>query len=142
MRILYICNVKRGIAVILSFLLLLSSSGLAYTQHFCGEYEMLAKITMGEQHLSCGMAMETASCDDATADHDCCDNHFTSVDLDDHFSKVSFNIAFDTQFVFAYVSVFLLEEPVVAQQKTIAYTTYRPPPLERDIQVWYEVFLI
>ena len=45
-------------SVLLAFLMLLSSSGVTYAQHFCGDHEMMAKFTLGEAHLSCGMAME------------------------------------------------------------------------------------
>ncbi|MDC7995490.1 HYC_CC_PP family protein [Altibacter sp. HG106] len=133
---------KQSISILLSLLLLLSSSGLSYAQHFCGDYEMLAKVTLGEQHLSCGMAMESSTCDGPSDTHGCCDNHFTKVDTDDHFSKASFDMALDTTFVIAFASVFVLDIPVVNSKETTALITYRPPPLERDIQVWYEVFLI
>ncbi|MEM7085119.1 MAG: hypothetical protein AAF489_02995 [Bacteroidota bacterium] len=134
---------KQVISIVLSLLLLLSSSGLTYAQHFCGEYEMMSKITLGEEHLSCGMEMMSSTCEDSHEDdHNCCDNEYTTIDVDDNFATSSFDIQLSPVFVIAFVSVFVVQEPYNYDQNFDYYKDYSPPPLGEDLQVLYDTFLI
>ncbi len=134
---------RKVISIFLSILLLASSSGIAYAQHFCGEYEMLSEITLGEKHLSCGMVMEVSSCDSSEMeDRGCCDNHYTKVNTDDSFVKASFDFNFDTTFVATFISVFLVQQQDNYNTKVNFFAESHPPPLEQDLQVLYETFLI
>ena len=137
------------ISIFLSFLMLASSSGIAYAQHFCGGLEMMSEITLGEKNLSCGMAMEADSlgsvCGEDTAHseaHDCCDNHITKIQIDDNFAKASFNIDLTNTFIATFVSVFVLQEVEIASVDTNFFAEYTPPPLERDLNILYGTFLI
>jgi hypothetical protein len=135
--------VKKVISIVLSLLLLASSSGIAYAQHFCGEYEMLSQITLGEQYLSCGMAMDNPGCEDgATQDHDCCDNHYTQITTDDTFVKATFEIEFNKTFAVAFAAIFVLQQIENKVLNTNFYADYHPPPLNHDFQILYETFLI
>jgi hypothetical protein len=134
---------RKVISIIMSVLLLTSSSGIAYAQHFCGDFEMLSEITLGEKHLSCGMAMEAPGCEDSgTKDHKCCDNKYTKVNTDDSFAKASFSIDFPVTFVAVFVSVFVIQQIDDYPSHINFYAEYHPPPLEHDFQVLYETFLI
>jgi hypothetical protein len=131
------------ISIILSVLLLLSSSGITYAQHYCGDMEMLSKVTLGEEYLSCGMAVEADGCEENDSEtHKCCDNQYTSVNTDDNFSKVIFNINFDQPCVVALVSVFVNQKTANFDETTSHFPLYHPPPLYMDIPVFYESFLI
>ncbi|MBT8261830.1 MAG: hypothetical protein KJO05_03345 [Bacteroidia bacterium] len=133
---------QKIISIFLTILMLASSSGIAYAQHFCGEFEMLSEITLGEKDLSCGMAMELPGCDDETDEHDCCDNEYTKVDTDDTFAKASFEFDPGENFIFAFYSVFVLFQVENYPENPDFYKDYSPPPLERDLQVLYDTFLI
>jgi len=133
---------QRILSIILSLLILLSSSGITYAQHFCGEFEMMAELSMGEKHLSCGMAMEAPGCEGETEDHDCCSNEYTSVEIDDTFTKASFELDLDTNFVIAFNSVFVLQSDLIVESHIDYYKDYSPPPLGGDLQVRYQTFLI
>ena len=127
----------------MSVLLLASSTGITYAQHYCGEYEMLSKVTLGEEHLSCGMAMEVPGCEESDIeDHQCCDNQYTSVSTDDNFAKTNFNIDFDQSFEVVFVSVFMLQQVVAYETSLVNYALYHPPPLYKDISILYKTFLI
>ncbi len=129
--------------MLLSALMLLSSSGLAYAQHFCGDYEMLTEITLGEKHLSCGMAMIDSACGDEHAeDHDCCDNEYTKVNTDDQFTKASFSIEFQDVFLNAFISTFVFDNFTDEELSETFYKNYYPPPLVEDLPLLYETFLI
>ncbi|MAO08817.1 MAG: hypothetical protein CL596_08910 [Alteromonas sp.] len=134
---------KAIVSIILSTLILLISSGLAYAKHFCGGHEMLSEITLGEAHLSCGMKMEASACGDELQDsHSCCSNKYLQVTTDDTFSKVDFDFNFDTQWFATLVTIFVLQEQILPESQNFCYKDYNPPPIQQDLQVLYETFLI
>lgn len=127
--------------------MLASSSGIAYAQHFCSGMEMMAEITLGEKHLSCGMESDAPNSDcgseTALADaHDCCKNHVTKIHTDDNFAKASFDLKFSKSFVATFVSVFKVQEVEIASIEKTFFADYSPPPLERNLNILYETFLI
>ena len=131
------------ISIILSVLLLLSSSGITYAQHYCGDMEMLSKVTLGEEYLSCGMAVDADGCEENDSEnHKCCDNQYTSVDTDDNFTKVIFKINFDQPYAVVITSIFANEIAFDFEETTNYFPLYHPPPLYMDIPVFYESFLI
>lgn len=135
---------QRIISFVLSVLILLSSSGLVYATHYCGAIEMVSKVTLGEGHLSCGMVMETSPCGDEheTEGHFCCNNTYLKVATDDQYAKVSFDFDFSTQWFVLPETIFV---PVKLGVSSSTYPTFpydHPPPLERNIQVWFQTFLI
>lgn len=137
---------KKAISILLSVLMLASSSGIAYAQHFCSGMEITSQITLGEKHLSCGMEDSTASsCDDEMMlmeeDH-CCQNQFTQIQTDENFAKASFDIGFHKTFIAAFVSVFALQEVEISATQKTFFADYNPPPLEQDLNILYETFLI
>lgn len=136
---------KKTVALLLSILMLASTSGVAYAQHFCGDYQMLAKVTIGEAHLSCGMVMEDSCGDEKEnnhTDHDCCNNQYTQVDTDDNFAPSHNDSIIVPQFVKAFVSVFVLKAHIQEPKIQVHYFNYKAPPLIKDIPVFFETFLI
>ncbi|WP_203296170.1 HYC_CC_PP family protein [Luteirhabdus pelagi] len=133
-------------SIALSLLLLLSSSGISYSQHFCGGMEMMAKLTLGEAHLSCGMDKAVDVCDEPSVsepdDDSCCNTEYTSVETDDTFVKASFDVDFDVTFAYAFVSVFVLDIQTNLDAEQPSFSEYNPPPLDRDLPVLYQTFLI
>lgn len=134
---------KQIVSIFLSLLLLASSTGITYAKHFCGDFEMMAEVTLGEKSLSCGMVMEDKACGDGAAtEHNCCDNEYTQVDVDDNFAHASFDYDFQQPFITAFVSVFVLQELIDIDEVPNFQGDYHPPPLYKDIPVLYETFLI
>ena len=135
---------QRYISIVLSFLILLSSSGLAYAKHYCGSIEMVSKVTLGEAHLSCGMVMASTPCGDEHEEegHFCCSNKYLKVTTDDQYAKVAFDFDFTTQWFVTIVEVFVPRQLELPAEHNVSYRYYRPPPLEKDYQVLFETFLI
>ncbi|WGF93952.1 HYC_CC_PP family protein [Aequorivita marisscotiae] len=138
---------KKTISIFLSILMLVSSSGIAYAQHFCSGMEMMAEVTLGDKLLSCGMEEDALAtdCDDknlAPEAHDCCKNHITKIQTDENFAKASFDLKLNKTFVATFVSVFVLQEVEIASAEKIFFADYSPPPLEQDLNILYETFLI
>ena len=138
---------KKTISIFLSVLMLASSSGIAYAQHFCGGMEMMSKIMLGEKHLSCGMDMDDSEvpCENKTLaqeQHDCCQNQILKIQTDENFAKASFDLQLDKTFVAAFFAVFILSEVELSASKTTAFADYSPPFLRQDLNILYETFLI
>lgn len=136
---------QKVISIFLSILMLASSSGIAYAQHFCSGMVMKSEITMGEKHLSCGMEdLETTTCEQKNTiseDH-CCKNHITQIQTDDNFAKASFDIKFNKTFIASYISIFILNEVEITSTQNTFFADYNPPPLEQDLNILYDTFLI
>ncbi len=136
---------KKIISIFLSVLLFASSSGIAYAQHFCGGQEMMSEITLGHKNLSCGMTAKISDCgeeDTLSKEHDCCENQFTKISTDDNFAKATFNISLNKAFVAAFVPIFILQKLPVYEANNHFYADYNPPPIDKDIPVLYQTFLI
>ncbi len=139
---------KKAISIFLTVLMLASSSGLAYAQHFCSGMEMMAEITLGEKYFSCGMEAADATdshCGDKTdvpKAHDCCKNHITKIHTDDNFAKARFDLKLNKTFVASFISVFVLQEVEITSTEKTFFADYNPPPLEQDFNILYETFLI
>lgn len=135
---------QRLISIVLSVLILLSTSGLAYAKHYCGNLEMVSKVTLGEEHLSCGMVMPNSACDDEHSDegHFCCSNKYLKVSTDDQYAKVVFDFDFTTSWFVVSETLIVPLELELPEQEDNPFRFYRPPPLEFDYQVLFETFLI
>lgn len=133
---------KKIASIVLCMLLMASTSGIAYAQHFCGDFEMLATLTLGEEQLTCGMAVDDGCADESTKEHSCCANQYTKVNTDDSFNSSEFDVQLPVHFVKAFVSVFVLQSNFEVATEKIFYSEYNPPPLIKDIPVLYETFLI
>ncbi len=135
---------KQLISILLTLLLLVSNFGVAYAQHFCGEYEMMAKVTLGHERLSCGMVMQESVCDqDKENDsHSCCNNQYTQVEFDDTLTQTVFEFQTIPTFNLINRGVSSCVSEILTLQKQVVYITYNPPPLIKDIPVLLETFLI
>lgn len=134
---------KKITSIFLSILLLASSSGIAYAQHFCGDFEMLSKITLGESDLSCEMVVTSTNCNEPNMEApSCCDNQYTQVTIDDTFVKADFTIQFHTDIVIAEINEFLISQSYNNELQQSVYLKHPPPFLQQDFQVLYETFLI
>lgn len=133
---------KSIISILMSLLLLLSSAGITYAQHFCGEFEMMAKITLGQEKMTCGMVVEDACGDEQEGTHTCCDNQYAQIATDDNFATSQSSYQITPVFAASFVSIFVLQsQPLLkSQQPEVAF--YYPPPLIKDLPVLYETFLI
>lgn len=134
---------QRLVSISLALLLLFSSTGITYAQHFCGDHMMMDGITLGKQDMRCGMVVVTSDCDSEPQEPmGCCDNQYTSIDTDDSFVKASFSIDFDV----LDVAIVPMAIQFVSQDNTVSavteYPCYRPPPNIQNLQITYQSFLI
>ena len=138
---------KKVVAISLTIILLFSNLGFAMGTHYCGGEAVMSRFLLGEEQLSCGMAAVESDCDSEHGDgfsfskSGCCENEYRSFLVDDNYNpeltKLIQNITFALAFFHADYFIGLF--PSV--ERTF-YSDYSPPPLEKDLRVLFQTFLI
>ena len=135
---------KQIISILLTLLLLISNTGITYAQHFCGGHQMMAKVTIGQERLSRGMALVKDLCDEShqSDTHSCCNNLYTQVAFDDTVEQptVEFQLTPPLKANTTTFSASVYE--ILTLQKEVVYTPYNPPPLIKDFPILFDTFLI
>lgn len=141
---------KKSFSILLSFILLASHVSLIIGTHYCGGEPVESKLLFGENHLGCGMADMDESCDheetnennDVSFDNaPCCENDYFTVQVTDDFVKDTATVFFSNNFVAALFSTILNPE-IFSKYTNQLYTEYYPPPLEKNIQILFQTFLL
>ena len=135
---------KQIISILLTLLLLISNTGITYAQHFCGGHQMMAKVTIGQERLSCGMAPVKDLCDEShqSDTHSCCDNRYTQVAFDDTVEQPVVEFQLTPVFDVDNNAIISSVSEILTLQKEVVYTIYNPPPLIKDFPVLFDTFLI
>lgn len=142
--------VIKFISILLSFILLASHSYLTIGTHFCGGEAVETKIMFGKTHLGCNIPDMEKSCN-IQAKHDdhevrldqvpCCENEFQTVQTTNEFVKegVPFNFSVEFAVAFIYNSLKFHLSPKTNHQ---LFSAYSSPPIEKEIQILFQTFLI
>ena len=135
---------KQIISILLTLLLLISNTGITYAQHFCGGHQMMAKVTIGQERLSCGMALVKDLCDEShqSDTHSCCNNLYTQVAFDDTVEQPTVEFQLTPVFDVDNNAIISSVSEILTLQKEVVYTIYNPPPLIKDFPVLFDTFLI
>jgi hypothetical protein len=136
--------VKQIISILLTLLLLISNTGITYAQHFCGGHQMMAKVTIGQERLSCGMALVKDLCDEShqSDTHSCCNNLYTQVAFDDTVEQPTVEFQLTPVFDVDKNAIISSVSEILTLQEEVVYTLYNPPPLIKDFPVLFDTFLI
>ena len=135
---------KQIISILLTLLLLISNTGITYAQHFCGGHQMMAKVTIGQERLSCGMALVKDLCDEShqSDTHSCCNNLYTQVAFDDTVEQPVVEFQLTPVFEVDNNAIISSVSEILTFQQEVVYTIYNPPPLIKDFPVLFDTFLI
>lgn len=135
---------KQIISILLTLLLLISNTGITYAQHFCGGHQMMAKVTIGQERLSCGMALVKDLCDEShqSDTHSCCNNLYTQVAFDDTVEQPIVEFQLTPVFDVDNNAIISSVSEILTLQEEVVYTIYNPPPLIKDFPVLFDTFLI
>ena len=135
---------KQIISILLTLLLLISNTGITYAQHFCGGHQMMAKVTIGQERLSCGMALVKDLCDEShqSDTHSCCNNLYTQVAFDDTVEQPIVEFQLTPPFKANTTTFSASVYEILTLQKEVVYTIYNPPPLIKNFPVLFDTFLI
>lgn len=134
--------IQKAQAILYSLLLLLSTTGLTYGQHFCEGVVVEVALAFGAEKMDCNEAEAEDACDDAVQEADCCADVYYQLQTDTEFAAKSFESISELPVFDASVPVYALfaTAPVKEQQTN---TQYLPPEItNRDRQALYQVFII
>jgi len=136
--------VKQLTSILLTLLLLISNTGITYAQHFCGGHQMIAKVTIGQERLSCGMAAVKDLCDEThqSDTHSCCNNLYTQVAFDDTVEQPVVEFQLTPVFEVDNNAIISSVSEILTFQQEVVYTIYNPPPLIKDFPILFDTFLI
>jgi len=127
--------VKKVTSILLSFILVISTTGFTINKHFCGGHLVATQFFSTEEPESC--------CDGMDMPAGCCHNESEYYQLDENFNlaKVSFETA--SNFVFTFIKHIVLND-LFASTDTykVKYLHYKPPLLKPDIPVLIQSFLL
>lgn len=139
---------KKLISIFLAILMLASNVGIAANTHFCGGKAVKRSISLGFEHLDCGMDQTKRACsvtdnqEDKLQSKPCCENQHELFQLSDEVTAQHQNdLQLNKTFVAAFIHTF------VVQLFSYGETTpnlpyYSPPELKQDVQVLFQTFLI
>ena len=107
--------------------------------------EMKSEIGFGEKHMDCGMNMpmdhSENEADNQQDPKSCCENVTTQLQVDDEFQLKKHDVNLSLNFAVAFVQVFVFGMEIIPSDRP-DYPQYSHPPLEQDLQVLYQSFLI
>ena len=142
--------IKKVFPILFSCILLVSQMSLTIGTHFCGGEAVEKKILFGERHLGCNMPHMEESCDDSEKTNKngvrfdkfpCCENEYQTLQATNEFVKDVAQIIFNVEFAKAFIYT-TLNLDLFPKSTHQFYTEYISLPLEKDIQVLFQTFLL
>ncbi|MDT8394065.1 MAG: hypothetical protein RQ761_09475 [Bacteroidales bacterium] len=141
---------KKVLPILLSFILLASHMSLSVGTHFCCGEAMVTKILVGDTHLGSGMQDMEGTFNDSNRPNTnelhfenvpCCENRYQTLQSTDEFIKDVETHSCRPDFVLAFV--YTTPDLEINPNSTHRFfTEYISPPLEKDIQILFQTFLI
>lgn len=138
---------KRFVFILLSIVLLASQINLSIGTHYCGGEAVTNKLMMVDTDLGCGMAMLDESCDitghqdSSYSSSPCCENHYQTIETTDNFVNDAQHILLQNDFI-AILVYSILHIDLSSPTAHYFYADYASPPLEKDIQILFQTFII
>lgn len=136
---------KRFFAIALLIFFLAGIVGIRYDAHYCGGELITSSLSIVPKELSCGMmnmdkGPENSEKEPIYKKH-CCDNEHLSFEIDNDFNDYQPH-EFNANGV-ASIPPSLLELAIIeVSEVDYNFIGYSPPPIERDIIVLNQTFLI
>ena len=138
---------KSLFAILLSVVLLAGQMSLTIGTHICQGEAIETRIIYGGTHLGCGMEDMSEPCDindqqDVSfSKEQCCENQYQTLQTTEDFVNDASQLNLSLDFAVAFVSS-LLNIDLSPRATHQFNTAYLPPPLDKDIQVLFQTFLI
>lgn len=129
-------------AIIMAFVVLLSTMSFTVSEHYCGH--KLVDIGLFSKAEACGMEMQKPASSEncELSKSDCCKDEVTQFtgqnELNTSFSSLNIDQQiFISSFAYTYVNLF---EGLAAI--SVPYKYHTPPLVDKEITILYQVFLI
>lgn len=126
--------------------MLISSSGITLSTHYCMGRAVASELMIGMCQLNCGMLDMDVPCD-ANGNESrvmapgCCDNEYLSIDIEDDYQNFQEDISLVKILLSTFYYAFVIDTS--GNSKHIAsYIDKYPPPIEQDFQTLHQSFLL
>ena len=149
-----VCNnlimLRKIFYIVMAFVLVASNLGLTLSTHYCQGEALESQINLTPVDLGCGMTDMVNSCALPLEHHDdethidnipCCENEYQTIQPTEDFIQETTPITFNVDFAIALVYT-TLNLDLFPNSTQHFYTAYHSPPIEKDIQVLFQTFLI
>lgn len=124
----------------MAFLVLFSTMSFTVNKHYCGK--MLVGQTIFSEVESCCPMMDHSSDENSPEKKKCCTDKKVSVEGQSELKTTFHSFDFQQQLVFtAFVYSYINSFESLPKQ-VVHFRDYYPPPLDKDIPVLYQTFLI
>lgn len=134
---------QKSISILIAFLLLISTTQLTFGQHYCEGKVVAAAMMVGQEKMSCEPSPTDLGCEDEDTElADCCLNVYHQVETDTDYSGSHFTVDFNPVFVITETFNLSFRQFDIYSLKSTLYQKYLPPPLQKDIPILYQTFLI
>ncbi len=137
---------KKALSIFLAILMLASNIGIAANTHFCGGEAVEYSLSLGAEHLDCGMNEGSATCSSKSGHNQinakpCCDNQHELFQLAEDATLAQSSLEINKTFVVAFIHSFVVQIFSFDGQFSI-FPHYSPPLLQQDVPVLFQSFLI
>ena len=132
---------KKPISILFSLLLLLSTTGLTYGQHFCEGVVVDKSFTIGFETMNCAGVEGDDACENNPKENDCCSDTYYQLQTDKEFSGKYPYTSLDIPTTVAAQTNFLVEV-VALSKKQRPFTLYTPPDRVPNKLALYQTYLI
>lgn len=126
--------------------MLVSSMGFAVNTHYCSGKAVDMDFSIGLHNLDCGMNALSESCKNTSGNitvqaEPCCENQHELLQID---NTLEVQPAFVSMLVpfFVQETVHSVEISTTVEATQKIQSTYLPPTFDKDIQVFYQVFIV
>ncbi len=134
----------RKLALVMAFLVCMTTTGFTMNIHFCGG--KFQDVAFFSEETECTMmkeAKQKASCPmHAELTQPCCEDQDLSIDSSSHETFLIKTLQLQHELTAVPGPVESFQVPVLTAEFRLSYTTYRPPPIDRDIPVFIQSFLL
>lgn len=132
---------QKTISIALSLLLLVSTTGLTYGQHFCEGVVVDKSFAIGFEAMSCAEVEADDACENNPQEDDCCSDTYFQIQTDTEFSGKSMYSSLDIPSYVASEGNFLFEV-IAFTNKQHPFTLYTPPDRSPNTLALYQIYLI
>lgn len=132
---------QKSTSILLSLLLLISTTGLTYGQHFCEGVVVDNSFALGFETMSCDEVEADENCDNPAEIDDCCSDTYFQIQTDKEFSGKSSYASLDVP-PFVATETNFLAEAVAFSQEHQSFAYYTPPERAFDLHALFQTYLI
>ncbi|HLU85228.1 MAG TPA: hypothetical protein VKZ45_07130 [Vicingaceae bacterium] len=134
---------RKVISILLVFVVVFTTSGFTISSHICKGKKVETVVGLRKLDVSCGMeeAKKEKNCsNENNFNSNCCQNEFQTFLMTEDYVQEVFELKTPSSFFVLWFVIMDLN--LETGFKNLVYNVYLPPPIQKDIPVLFQSFLI